>query len=235
MKIVLIHGQNHVGSSCQMGRLLAQQWEKAEMKEFFLPADLPYFCRGCYACVHDRHACPYDTAKMKIMEAVREADLLIITTPTYCMGPSAPLKSFLDLTFTWWMVHQPESCMFSKQAVVITAAAGHGLKSALKPVKNALFYWGIPRVYTFGRAVQAMGWDQVAEKQKAEIIQSIQKLAAKIKTAAPVRPGLKTKLVFEMMRLMQINGKGASPEEQACWKQQGWLDKKRPWRREVPD
>ena len=50
MKIVLVHGQNHEGSSCHIGRMLA--------------------------------------------------DLLIFTTPAYCMAPSAPMKALIDLTFT---------------------------------------------------------------------------------------------------------------------------------------
>lgn len=36
--------------------------------------------------------------------------------------------------------------MFSKKAVVISTAAGTGVKSAIKDIKNALFYWGIPYI-----------------------------------------------------------------------------------------
>lgn len=70
------------------------------------------------------------------MQAVENADLLIFTTPTYCMHASAPMKSFIDLTFTYWMSHRPRECMFSKKAVVMSTAAGKGTKSAIKDISN---------------------------------------------------------------------------------------------------
>lgn len=40
MKILLIHGQNHKGSSYHIGRMLAEQFHEGEISEFFLPKDL---------------------------------------------------------------------------------------------------------------------------------------------------------------------------------------------------
>ena len=41
MKIVLIHGQNHQGSSCHIGRMIAEKITgEKEITEFFLPRDL---------------------------------------------------------------------------------------------------------------------------------------------------------------------------------------------------
>lgn len=37
MKIVLIHGQNHKGSSYHIGRMLADGLKGSEITEFFLP------------------------------------------------------------------------------------------------------------------------------------------------------------------------------------------------------
>ena len=53
------------------------------------------------------------------MTEVESADILIFTTPTYCLRASAPMKSFIDLTFNYWMSHRPRKCMFSKKAIVI--------------------------------------------------------------------------------------------------------------------
>ena len=92
---------------------------------------------------------------------MEQAEVLIFTTPTYCLHASAPMKSFLDLTFTTWMVHRPKEYMFSKKAVIFSAAAGTGVKSAMKDIKTALTYWGIPEIHSFGLAVQASSWGQV--------------------------------------------------------------------------
>ncbi|WP_010243966.1 NADPH-dependent FMN reductase family protein [Acetivibrio cellulolyticus] len=45
MKITMIHGQNHKGSTYHIGRLLAGKLAKEyEITEFFLPRDLNHFC-----------------------------------------------------------------------------------------------------------------------------------------------------------------------------------------------
>lgn len=82
--------------------------------------------------------------------------MLIVTTPTYCMHVSAPLKAFIDLTFDNWMSHRPRKCMFSKRAVIVSTSAGSSSKSAMKDVEDALFYLGVPSITKYGIAVQAM-------------------------------------------------------------------------------
>lgn len=226
MKIAMIHGQNHIGSSCHIGRLLAEQFD-ARVTEFFLPRDLNHFCLGCYACLDDEAKCPFYAEKQPIMKAVEEADLLIFTTPTYCMRASAPMKSFLDLTFTYWMSHRPRQAMFSKKAVVISTAAGAGTKSATKDIATALFYWGVPYVRQYGIGVQAMGWDQVADKKKAKIQKDMEKLAQKLSNTE-IRVGFKTRFIFNMMGMMMKSYEDSSVDKQ-YWKKNGWFDKVRPW------
>lgn len=231
MKVVLIHGQNHKGSSYHIGRMIADKMQGAnEITEFFLPGDLNHFCLGCYNCIEDDAKCPFYDDKRKIMDAVEAADVLIFTTPTYCMHASAPMKSFMDLTFTYWMVHRPRKCMFSKRAVVVSTAAGTGMKSAMKDITNTLFYWGVPYVKSYGVAVQAMSWDGVNEKKKVKIEKDTAKLARKLSVGKKPSVGIKTRFIFKVMGVMQSAGMGSSPVEKEYWEQNGWLGKKRPWK-----
>ena len=231
MKVVLIHGQNHKGSSYHIGRMIADKMQGInEITEFFLPRDLNHFCLGCYNCIEDDAKCPFYDDKRKIMDAVEAADVLIFTTPTYCMHASAPMKSFMDLTFTYWMVHRPRKCMFSKRAVVVSTAAGTGMKSAMKDITNTLFYWGVPYVKSYGVAVQAMSWDGVNEKKKAKIEKDTEKLARKLSVGKKPSVGIKTRFMFKVMGAMQSAGMGSSPVEKEYWEQNGWLGKKRPWK-----
>lgn len=229
MKIVLIHGQNHKGSSYHIGRMLADNLAVGDLEEFFLPGDLEHFCIGCYKCIDHEENCPFYQEKNRIMTAVESADLLIFTTPTYCLRASAPMKAFIDLTFTYWMVHRPRTCMFSKKAVVISTAAGSGVKSAIKDVSNTLFYWGVPYVKQYGIALQAMSWEGVSMQKKEKIQRDIKKLAKQITRKSKVHVGLKTKFIFEMMRIMQRKGWGSGPAEKEYWQDKGWLGGKRPW------
>ncbi len=231
MKVVLIHGQNHKGSSYHIGRMIADKMQGTnEITEFFLPRDLNHFCLGCYNCIEDDAKCPFYDDKRKIMDAVEAADVLIFTTPTYCMHASAPMKSFMDLTFTYWMVHRPRKCMFSKRAVVVSTAAGTGMKSAMKDITNTLFYWGVPYVKSYGVAVQAMSWDGVNEKKKVKIEKDTAKLARKLSVGKKPSVGIKTRFMFKVMGVMQSAGMGSSPVEKEYWEQNGWLGKKRPWK-----
>lgn len=55
MKIVLIHGQNHKGSTWNVSNILLQNIScEKEVTEFFLPRDLNHFCTGCYSCLESR-------------------------------------------------------------------------------------------------------------------------------------------------------------------------------------
>ncbi len=240
MKITIIHGQNHKGSTYHISQILAEQIqnnevmnhesEKCEITEFFLPKDLEHFCLGCYQCIDEEEKCPFYEEKRQIMQAVEKADLLIFTTPTYCMRASASMKAFIDLTFTYWMSHRPRECMFSKKAVVISTASGVGTKSAMKDISNALFYWGVPYRKEYGIAVQAMNWEQVAPKKKEKINNDMAKLAKQIQKKK-VHVTVKTKLFFYVMRMMQLKDMGAGKADKDYWQQQGWLDKERPWRK----
>lgn len=231
MKITIIHGQNHKGSSYHIGRMIANKLANdAEIAEYFLPQDLPHFCLGCYSCIEDESKCPFYEKKKTILESMEEAEILIFTTPTYCLHASAPMKSFMDLTFTYWMSHRPRKCMFHKKAIVISTAAGSGTKSAIKDITSMLLYWGVPVVKTYGISVQAMSWEQVSDKKKAVIEHDVKKLVSKVGNGKAPKAGIKTKMIFYLMRMMQKAGLGSSPVELQYWKENGWLDKKRPWR-----
>lgn len=231
MKIVIIHGQNHKGSSYNIGRMVVDKIQaEKDITEFFLPRDLNHFCVGCYNCVEDESTCPFYEEKKKIMDAVEAADLLVFTTPTYGMRASAPMKSFIDMTFTYWMVHKPRKCMFEKKALVVSTAAGSGMKSAMKDITNTLLYWGVPYVKTYGVAVQAMNWKSVAEKKKEAIEKQTDKLASQLSNERKPRVGIKTKALFAMMRMMQKAGMGSSPTEMQYWEEQGWFGSGRPWK-----
>lgn len=231
MKIVMINGQNHKGSTYHIGRMIIDKITgENDVKEFFLPRDLDHFCLGCYKCIEDDTACPFYEEKKVILDAVKDADLLVITTPTYCMHVSAPLKSLLDMTFDYWMVHKPKKCMFSKRAVVISTSAGAGTGSAIKDVCDALLYLGVPYVIRYGIAVQAMNWNGISDKKKAKIDRDTSKIAKKLDTNKKPAVGLKTRFYFNMMGMMQKNGWGASPSEKEYWEKQGWFGGKRPWK-----
>ena len=230
MKIVMLNGQNHRGSSYHIGRAVIDRIEgEKEVTEFFFPKDLDHFCLGCYRCIEDADACPYYEEKKVILDAMDQADLLVVTTPTYCMHVSAPLKAFIDLTFGLWMSHRPMASMFTKQALIVSTAAGTGTGSAMKDVQDALVYMGVPKIVKYGLSVQAMNWEGVDRKKKAKIERDAARIAKQLSTDKAPAVGIRTRFLFRMMGMLQKKGWNSSPVETAYWKEKGWLDGKKPW------
>ena len=128
------------------------------------------------------------------------------------------------------MVHRPKPAMFKKQAVCISTAAGAGMKWTNKDMEHSLFFWGVPKIYKIGVAVQAVNWAGVNPKKKKKIEKKIDALAAKIiRRNGKVKPGIRTKGFFYMMRMVQAKF-GWSEPDMKYWDEQGWTGEKRPWK-----
>lgn len=228
MKITIIHGQNHKGSTYHIAKILADKLG-GEIKEFFLPKDFNQFCIGCTTCImKDEKMCPHYEMLKPLTDAIDEADVLIFASPVYVFHVTGPMKAFLDHYAYRWMLHRPEKSMFNKQAVCISTAAGGGMRSTNKDIADSLFYWGIAKTYRFGMAVAATSFENVSENKKEKIERKMSALAKKISIhEGHVKPGIKTKALFFFIHLMQRNGLSKADSE--YWKKQGWTGKVRPW------
>lgn len=233
MKITLINGQNHKGSSYTMGRRLAERLAEAgDITEFFLPKDLNGFCLGCYACLEDEARCPFWEEKKRILEAMEASELLIFTTPNYCLAPSGAMKSLLDMLFDCWMVHKPKEWMFQKKAVILSTAAGASCGGVFRVMKSSLSGWGIPYILSYGLPVHAMHWEGIPDKTKRQIDKRLEAMAKKLKGNKAPRVGMGIRATFMLMAMLHSKGWDSSPTEGIYWKEKGWLGKARPWRKQ---
>ena len=147
MKTVIIHGQSHQGSTYHIAHDLAEKLD-GDITEFFLPRDFGEFNDSEKKCPHYAKLAP-------LTEAMDAADVIILASPVYVFHATGAMKAFLDHYGYRWMVHSPEGAMFSKQGVCICTAAGAGMRSTLKDMKDSLFYWGVARIYKYGVGVAA--------------------------------------------------------------------------------
>ena len=147
MRITIIHGQSHKGSTYHIARALAEKLE-GEIIEFFLPRDFDFFCVGCTSCFgKDEKLCPHYEKLKPITQAMDQADVIILASPVYVYHATGAMKAFLDHYGYRWMVHRPEEKMFHKQAVCISTAAGAGMKSTNKDMADSTFFWGVAKTY----------------------------------------------------------------------------------------
>ncbi len=229
MKTVIIHGQSHKGSTYHVAHSLAEKLG-GETMEFFLPTDFGEFCAGCNRCFfHGETECPHHARLAPITDAMDAADVVILASPVYVYHVTGAMKAFLDHLGFRFMVHRPEASMFRKQGVCICTAAGGGMRSALKDMEHSLFFWGTAKIYKYGPGVAAANWEGVSEKKRAAIDRATSCLAEKIvRRHGKVKPGLKTRLFFNLMRQFQMKLR-ISKCDVEYWTEQGWLGSKRPW------
>ena len=229
MKVVLISGKNAKGSTYHIAKQVADKIG-GETKEFFLPKDFGEFCLGCTQCfMKDEKLCPHYKKLQPITQAMLEADVIILDSPVYVYHATGPMKAFLDHYGAIWMSHSPREEMFKKQGVCIATAAGAGMKSTIKDMADSLFFWGVPKIYKYGVAVQAINWDAISEKKKAAIDINTTKIANQIiKKNGKVKPGIKTKGFFAIMRMVQKKMAWCDKDKK-YWDEKGWTGKVRPW------
>lgn len=229
MKIVIIHGQNHKGSTYHIAHLLAEKIE-GDIVEYFLPRDFGEYCVGCTNCfMKSETLCPHFEKLKPITESLDAADVIILASPVYVYHATGAMKSFLDHYGYRWIVHRPVESMFRKQAVCISTAAGAGMKSTNKDMLDSLFFWGVAKRYQYGVSIAATSWNGVSAKKRKAIEKATSRLAGKIKhNSKNVKPGLKTKAFFWIMHLMQRNGFNSCDAE--YWKAKGWTENARPWK-----
>lgn len=229
MKITIIHAQSHKGSTYHIAHSLAQKLD-GEITEIFLPKDFGEFCIGCTACFCSSETkCPHYEKLYPITNAIDEADVLILASPVYVYHTTGAMKSLLDHYGWRWMVHRPEEKMFSKQAVCISTAAGAGMKNTNRDMSDSAFWWGIAKIYKYGVAVAETSWERVSDRKKQRIEKKTSSLAKKIKKKqGHIKPSLKTRLFFSVMR--HIQKRGWNKADMDYWKEKGWTEKKRPWK-----
>lgn len=227
MKIVWINGENRKGTTHHIARMLIDQLN-GDVTEFFLPRDFGAFCTGCAQCIRrDEALCPHAEALAPITRAMDAADVLIFTTPVYVYHATGAMKTFLDHYGWRWIIHRPAPAMFKKQAVILTTAAGAGMKSAIKDIRDSLFFWGVGKIYTFGIATHADRYAHMTEKKQQQTARAVSKIAAQIKRhSGHVRPRLKTRLFFRFYRKFILRHMLA--KDQAYWAESG-LDQHVPW------
>ena len=229
MKILIIHGQSHEGSTCMVARKLAKRIG-GEIKEFFLPRDFNEPCLGCFSCFKtDLSHCPHYRELEPLKDAILDADLIILTSPVYVYHATGQMMSFLDHFGTWWVVHRPMREMSAKQGVVLATAAGGGMGRTAQDMADSLKMWGVHRVYRLAVGVQATAPGEIPDRILRKIHRKTDKLALQIQKNAGKRGyNVRAKMWFYLMRLFHRHFPPAEPEY-SYWEERGWHGKKRPW------
>lgn len=237
MKITVINGTEKHGVTYRLKEIFLQNFQSADVVEFYLPKDCPSFCIGCTSCFMKGEQNCKDFAYInKIEKSIIGSDLIVLTSPAYVMHATGAMKALLDHFGYRWMPHRPAPEMFDKRAVVITQCLGAGAKSTAKDITQNLSWWGISKIGIFNGALMSeIIWDKLSEKKRKKLTNKINKLAvrfSKINYVKPARTKLTTKIKFIICRLIQkkVRKRGVARLDNEYWYNNGWLGKNRPWK-----
>ncbi|MDE6407819.1 MAG: flavodoxin family protein [Anaeroplasmataceae bacterium] len=238
MKITVINGTEKYGVTYKLKEFFLNHFkESSEITEYYLPKDCPNFCIGCTSCfMNGENTCKDFSYINKIEKSLLEADLIVMTSPAYVMHTTGAMKALLDHFGYRWMPHRPAPEMFGKRAVVITQCLGAGAKQAAKDIKHSLSWWGISKISIFsGSLMSNIFWDKLPSKKQKRLTKKINKLAikfSKMNYKKPAHTKCVTKIKFKLCRFIQkkVSKSGGAGLDYKYWQEQGWLNKKRPWK-----
>jgi multimeric flavodoxin WrbA len=108
-------------------------------------------CKGCYTCLFKDQCCPLEDDFYTVLDAITNADALIVAAPTYFLGANACLKRLLDRGLAFY-AHTEK--MWGKPSVGVGIAGINGkegytllgiesfLKLILTDVKQSVMIYG---------------------------------------------------------------------------------------------
>jgi multimeric flavodoxin WrbA len=104
MKVVSVIGSpRENGNSATIAKHFCQTAEKlgAEVKTYVLNKLQYQGCQGCMLCKTKLDRCALKDDLTEVLEAIRETDVLVVSSPVYYWDVSGQLKTFIDRTFSY--------------------------------------------------------------------------------------------------------------------------------------
>jgi multimeric flavodoxin WrbA len=229
MKAVILHGSPRKGNTYKATEIFKDELVKSgnvDFVEFFLPQALPEFCLGCQLCLGGpSEKCPHFSYVSPIVEALLEADAIVVASPHY--GASTipgGLKNLFDHLDFLTLVVAPREEMFGKKAFVITT--GSGSKSAIRLISKFLKGWGVNRVYALGIRMFIDRWDKMSEAKKHKSDALLRKKARAFFHEKEHRAYFSTVLFYHMAKFVLQRYVREEGYPFAYWNARGWFSKR---------
>ena len=196
MKYVVINGSPRKKNTWKVTKQ-AMKNMGGEFEEIHLLKKKIPMCNGCFKCIMEgEDKCPHFDRIDSIMEKIKKADGVIITSPVYAMNVSGLLKNFFD--HTAYLYHRPE--FFTKKALVIVTTAGAGQKDVAKYMDETLRHWGVNKVYKISMACG--GKDYLETK---DIDKTSKQFAKDVESGKLHSPKLNDLVFFNVWKAMALS------------------------------
>ncbi len=105
-------------------------------------------CQGCETCKKEMDKCVLKDDLAPVLEAVRQCDVLVMSTPVYYGDVSSQLKAFIDRTFSYlvpeYWATDDKSRLTPGKTLVFIVSQGHvreDLNADIYPKYSMFFNW----------------------------------------------------------------------------------------------
>ena len=139
MKILAICGSSRKGNTYSSLKTIQEKYPDIDFEILHLN-DMDFkTCRGCYVCIkRGEDKCPIKDDRDQIIQAIADADGVILASPVYSMMISATMKNLFDRF--GFFAHRP--IHFDKYAMSLVTCSGYGGEDALKYMDKMLSGYG---------------------------------------------------------------------------------------------
>jgi NAD(P)H-dependent FMN reductase len=128
--LALVGSPRRLGNSELMAKEISRQLpEPHRLQLVRLPEMDIRPCRACYTCLYDERVCSQDDDFPRILDALLEADALILSAPVYLLAANASFKRFLDRGLSFYGQFER---LWGKPAVAVTVAGIPGMEGYSK-------------------------------------------------------------------------------------------------------
>lgn len=205
MKYLIINGSPRRKNTYSIVKHVVSNLD-GEIDEINLIQQKIPMCVGCHNCVIESETkCPHFETVHPIVERIKKADGIIITSPVYAMNVSGLLKNFLD--HTAYFYHRP--MFFDKKALVVVSTAGAGEKKVANYIDETIRHWGVNKVYKI--TVKCGGKDHLEAK---EFEKTTQKFKRDMESEKLHSPKFMDLIFYNVWRAMSLSEDPIKPDKE---------------------
>ena len=157
-----------------------------------------------------------------ILKAMEQSGLILFCAPTYVYHVPGQMKSLLDHLAYRWMVHRPDLSFMKKQAVIINTAAGGGMRSTVRDIKDSTENLGFARIHCISQSVWDYTWNDLPESFRKSIQRKVTRTARNVRHCARhLTPSPKVWCEFTLYRFLHKHKKMSTVDD-AYWQEHGY-------------
>lgn len=195
MKIVAVLGSPRLNGNSAFiaGRFLETAKSLgAEIRSFALNTLTYRGCQACLSCKKGAETCVLKDGLSEVIEAVREADVIVLASPVYYGDVTGQMKLFIDRTYCFlapdYITNPKRSRLSPGKAMVFVLTQGlaneAGFSDVFPRYSEMMKFNGIGETHLL-RACGLSKRDDVLERQ--DVLKQAQDLAARIVTENAVQ------------------------------------------------